>query len=402
MKNTRSFADYVKANIKGDKLLNKFREQRDRYGSGANKRRFGAVLLPSLAAEVAQNLTDTNVGNVYAITNPSYKDDATLNDARIALSKDPFKEAQNQVLYEKNRRGQWINALHGNIFDAVGGKKKRLQKLKDDHVYLNKDGVSKLTKKQYINKLEGQVKDLNRQYKGNSGYLASSLGTTLNPMGFIGQAIGKRMAKKENEKLSQGLLSDDKYIKYLQNKKDDLYIKEAGSRNALKSSVLLPVIGTLPGYAIGKRVAKGDVKNDIKLHSRKFSLTPVVKNTLIYGTGGALLGGVGGHLYDRSQKKEGSWIDRNKGAISGALAGGMVGSTLGYFNGVKKKKELEDQLKQVNSQIRINKLDNKIDDHLGFYGIKSPQQVEMERSSRTLENWDLSDKANELRKKLGK
>lgn len=45
MKYTRSFADYVKANIKGDKLLSKFREQRDRYGSGANKRRFGAVLL---------------------------------------------------------------------------------------------------------------------------------------------------------------------------------------------------------------------------------------------------------------------------------------------------------------------------------------------------------------------
>ena len=162
------------------------------------------------------------------------------------------------------------------------------------------------------------------------------------------------------------------------------------------------IIGTLPGYAIGKKVAKGDVKNDIKLHSRKFSLTPVVKNTLIYGTGGALVGGVGGHLYDRSQKKEGSWIDRNKGAIGGALAGGLAGSTLGYFNGVKKKKELEDQLKQVNSQIRINKLDNQIDDHLGFYGIKSPQQVEMERSLRTQDNWDLSDKANELRKKLGK
>lgn len=64
--------------------------------------------------------------------------------------------------------------------------------------------------------------------------------------------------------------------------------------------------------------------------------------------------------------------------------------------------ELEDQLKQVNSQIRVNKIDNQIDDHLGFYGIKSPQQVEVDRSNRTLENWDLSDKANELRKKLGK
>ena len=85
----------------------------------------------------------------------------------------------------------------------------------------------------------------------------------------------------------------------------------------------------------------------------------------------------GGHLYDRSQKKEGSWIDRNKGAIGGALAGGLAGSTLGYFNGVKKKKELEDQLKQV---------DNQVDDHLGFYGIKSPQQVEMERSLRTQDN----------------
>lgn len=336
--------DFVKANLKGDKLLNKLREQRDRYGSGANKRRTAAVLLPSIAAEVAQAATDTNIGNVYAFMSPSYKEDATLMDAQLALSKNPFKDAQNQVLYEKNRRGQWINALHGNIFDAVGGKKKRLQKLMDDHVYLDKNGVSKLTKKQYINKLEGQVKDLNRQYKGNAGYLSSSLGVTLNPTGFIGQAIGKRIAKKENAKLSQGNLSDDKYIKYLQNKKDDLYIKEAGSRNALKSSVLLPVLGTLPGYAIGKKVAKGDVKNEIKLHS----LTPGVAMTkkkqlkedevrkqsryfnrvtdfaldnapVLGAIGGA---GLGGYLgYQRNKDTTNPY----RGAAVGALAGGAAG-----------------------------------------------------------------------------
>ena len=80
----------------------------------------------------------------------------------------------------------------------------------------------------------------------------------------------------------------------------------------------------------------------------------------------------------------------------------MVGSTLGYFNGVKKKKELEDQLKQVNSQIRINRLDNQIDDHLGFYEIKSPQQVDIDRAGRTLENYDLYRKVDAIKNKLGK
>lgn len=97
--------DFVRANLKGEKLLNKFREQRDRYGSGANKRRTAAVLLPSLAAEVAQAATDTNIGNVYAFMSPSYKEDATLMDAQLALSKNPIRDAQNQALYEKNRRG---------------------------------------------------------------------------------------------------------------------------------------------------------------------------------------------------------------------------------------------------------------------------------------------------------
>lgn len=68
----------------------------------------------------------------------------------------------------------------------------------------------------------------------------------------------------------------------------------------------------------------------IKSQSRIFMDTST-RNALIGGGIGALAGGVGGHLVDRKAKRDGSWLNRNKGAIIGGLGGGALGAGAGYF-----------------------------------------------------------------------
>ena len=69
------------------------------------------------------------------------------------------------------------------------------------------------------------------------------------------------------------------------------------------------------------------------------------KNALIGAGVGGVAGGVGGHFIDRNSKREGNWLNRNKGAIIGALGGATIGGGAGYFLGrnqdAKLAKELE-------------------------------------------------------------
>lgn len=66
-------------------------------------------------------------------------------------------------------------------------------------------------------------------------------------------------------------------------------------------------------------------------------MDPRVQGALILGAGGALGGGIGGHLVDRKAKREGNWFKRNKSAIIGSLGGAAIGGGIGAYAGHLKK-----------------------------------------------------------------
>ena len=65
----------------------------------------------------------------------------------------------------------------------------------------------------------------------------------------------------------------------------------------------------------------------------KMHMDPRVQGALILGAGGALGGGIGGHLVDRKAKRDGNWFKRNKSAIIGSLGGAAVGGGIGALVG---------------------------------------------------------------------
>lgn len=69
----------------------------------------------------------------------------------------------------------------------------------------------------------------------------------------------------------------------------------------------------------------------------KMHMDPRVQGALILGAGGALGGGIGGHLVDRKAKREGNWFKRNKSAIIGSLGGAAIGGGIGAYAGHLKK-----------------------------------------------------------------
>lgn len=66
-------------------------------------------------------------------------------------------------------------------------------------------------------------------------------------------------------------------------------------------------------------------------------MDPRLQGSLILGAGGALGGGIGGHLVDRKAKREGNWFKRNKSAIIGSLGGAAIGGGIGVYAGHLKK-----------------------------------------------------------------
>ena len=73
-------------------------------------------------------------------------------------------------------------------------------------------------------------------------------------------------------------------------------------------------------------------------------MDPRLQGALILGAGGALGGGIGGHLVDRKAKREGNWFNRNKSAIIGSLGGAAVGGGIGaYASHLKKNRPNFDQ-----------------------------------------------------------
>lgn len=82
-------------------------------------------------------------------------------------------------------------------------------------------------------------------------------------------------------------------------------------------------------------------------------MDPRLSGALIMGAGGAL----GGHLVDRERSSNGSWFDRNKGAVIGSIGGGLIGSGLGYYAGnlkIARKLEDEERLKRHMTQYDKN------------------------------------------------
>jgi hypothetical protein len=69
----------------------------------------------------------------------------------------------------------------------------------------------------------------------------------------------------------------------------------------------------------------------------KMHMDPRLQGALILGAGGALGGGIGGHLVDRKAKRDGNWFNRNKSAIIGSLGGAAVGGGIGAYAGHLKK-----------------------------------------------------------------
>lgn len=66
-------------------------------------------------------------------------------------------------------------------------------------------------------------------------------------------------------------------------------------------------------------------------------MDPRLQGALILGAGGALGGGIGGHLVDRKSKRDGDWFKRNKSAIIGSLGGAAIGGGIGAYAGHLKK-----------------------------------------------------------------
>lgn len=66
-------------------------------------------------------------------------------------------------------------------------------------------------------------------------------------------------------------------------------------------------------------------------------MDPRLQGALILGAGGALGGGIGGHLVDRKAKRDGNWFKRNKSAIIGSLGGATIGGGIGAYAGHLKK-----------------------------------------------------------------
>lgn len=69
----------------------------------------------------------------------------------------------------------------------------------------------------------------------------------------------------------------------------------------------------------------------------KMHMDPRLQGALILGAGGALGGGIGGHLVDKKAKREGNWFKRNKSAIIGSLGGAAIGGGIGAYAGKLKK-----------------------------------------------------------------
>ena len=69
----------------------------------------------------------------------------------------------------------------------------------------------------------------------------------------------------------------------------------------------------------------------------RMHMDPRLQGALILGAGGALGGGIGGHLVDRKAKRDGNWFQRNKSAIIGSLGGAVVGGGIGAYAGHLKK-----------------------------------------------------------------
>ena len=100
-------------------------------------------------------------------------------------------------------------------------------------------------------------------------------------------------------------------------------------------------------------------------------------------------GGIGGHLIDRKRSNDGSWFDRNKGAIIGSIGGGLAGAGLGYHVGnIKINNRIRDEEK-VREHMR--KYDKNSEDVLDIASPLLPDKNLARESLSTLREKALED-----------
>lgn len=97
------------------------------------------------------------------------------------------------------------------------------------------------------------------------------------------------------------------------------------------------------------------------IETKSFMGVPT-KTALAGAAIGAIGGGIGGRLIDKGAKREGSWIQRNKGLVIGSVGGAGLGAGIGYGLG----KMYESKMNALPSKIQDKK-----DKLLGEYESKS-------------------------------
>lgn len=153
------------------------------------------------------------------------------------------RDLNGNVIYQTDRLGLRPANSEGYITENEYGKK-----------------TPRWTKDKWIKDFKWDLKD---QYVRDKKYKVQAIGSLgilskYNPVGIVAGNIAGAIANKRFDKVhSQGNMTQDEYIKFLQDKRDQYYEGVEKNKGAIRGSSL-PVIGAIRGYNKARNMVKGD------------------------------------------------------------------------------------------------------------------------------------------------